>query len=196
MSLKALKPISTDVENQVITETPETLNTSETPLSTTDLLKIIADLSRQNAEGQKMLAAAIIKTTEPREYVKTSKEIAEEANNKLFDERAKELAKRQKLTIKLEQDACDHIAGGSQLSEQRDIAGRTSIIWHRNDVGVDIGLCTVCQRPFRPSDGPDDQGHTYAYWRKKPSFNKLSAAGFRTILDPVRAQAESYLHDS
>jgi hypothetical protein len=196
MSIKPIKPLSTDVENQVVTETPEEINTSETPLSTTDLLKIIADLSRQNTEANKQLAAAIIKTTEPREYKKTTKELAEEANNKLFDERAKELSRRQKLTVKLEQDACDHIAGGSQLSEQRDIAGRTSIIWHRNDVGVDIGLCTVCQRPFRPSDQPDEQGHTYAYWRKKPSFNKLSAAGFRTILNPVQAQAESYLHDS
>jgi hypothetical protein len=75
------------------------------------------------------------------------------------------------------------------LSEQRDIAGRTSIGWHRNDIGVDIGICSVCQRIFRPED-PD-----YAQWRKKPSFNKLSQAGHRNVMNPVEAREQSYLHD-
>jgi vancomycin resistance protein YoaR len=192
MSIKPIKPLSADAENPVSTETQ-----APVPLSTDQLLALIVTLQQQTAQAQKeasaanqALAAAIIKTTEPREYVKSQKEIAEDANNKLFDERAKELAKRQKETQKAEQDSCDHIAGGSPLSEQRDIAGRTSIIWHRNDVNVDVGICTVCQRIFRP--GQSD----YASWRKKPSFNKLSASGYRSVLDPVRAREESYLHDN
>ena len=199
MSIKPLKPLSTDVENPVSTETPS----SPAPLSTDDLLRLIVTLQQQTAEAQKQaaaanaaLAAAIVKTTEPREYVKTKKELAAEQNDKLFDERAKELSKRQKQTVKAEQDNCVHIAGCSSLSEQKDIAGRTSIAWHRNDVGVDVGICTVCQRIFRPTDPVDEQGHSYTFWRKQPSFNKISTSGFRTVLDPVRARDESYLHDS
>jgi hypothetical protein len=192
MSIKPIKPLSADAETPVSTETQ-----SPAPLSTDDLLRLIVTLQQQTAEAQKQaasanaaLAAAIVKTTEPREYIKTQKELAEEANNKLFDERAKELARRQKETTKLEQDSCDHIAGSSPLSEQRDIAGRTSIAWHRNDVGVDVGICTVCQRIFRPGQAD------YAIWRKKPSFNKISASGYRSFLEPMKAREESYLHDS
>lgn len=199
MSIKALKPLSTEDENPVSTEITE----SPAPLSTDDLLRLIVTLQQQTTEAQKQaasanaaLAAAIVKTTEPREYVKTAKELAAEQNDDLFKNNEKILEARKKANIKYAQSLCDHVAGCSDLSEQRDIAGRTSIVWHKNDVSVDIGVCTVCQRIFRPSDELDEQGHNYVYWRKKPSFNKLSMAGTRTIMDPVRAQSESYLHDS
>lgn len=207
MSLKAIKPISANAETPDSTETAtavlEPPTSGPAPLTTDQLLTLLVTLQQQVAQSQKeaadanrALAAAIVKTTEPREYVKSAKEIADEANNKLFDERAKELAKRQKANIQYEQSLCDHVAGCSSLSEQRDIAGRTSILWHSNDVNVDIGICTVCQRIFRPSDPVDDQGHNYLYWRKKPSFNKLSKAGSRTFMNPTQAAEESYLHDS
>ena len=199
MSIKPIKPLSADAENPVSTETVE----SPAPLSTDDLLRLIVTLQQQTTEAQKQaasanaaLAAAIVKTTEPREYVKTAKELAAEQNDDLFKNNEKILEARKKANIKYAQSLCDHIAGCSDLSEQRDIAGRTSIVWHKNDVAVDIGVCTVCQRIFRPSDEPDEQGHNYVYWRKKPSFNKISMAGIRSIMDPARAQAESYLHDS
>ena len=199
MSIKALKPLSTEDEIPVSTEAAA----APAPLSTDDMLRLLVSLQQQVAESQKQaaeankaLAAAIVKTTEPREYVKTTKEIAAEKNDELFKNNEKILEARKKANTKYAQSQCDHIAGCSDLSEQRDIAGRTSIAWHRNDVAVDIGICTVCTRIFRPSDEPDEQGRTYVYWRKKPSFNKLSAAGFRTILNPVQAQADSYLHDS
>jgi len=181
----------------------EKFNSSATPISTDALLTLIASMQQQLVESQKAAAAAnaklaeaILETTKPREVLKSTKELAKEANDKKFDDAAKELKRRQKENLAYEQNLCDHIAGGSALSEQRDIAGRTAIIWHRNDVGVDIGICTVCQRIFHPKDPIDLQGHSYTYWRKKPSFNKLSAAGHRTMANPQTAMDESYLHDS
>jgi len=161
-------------------------------MSTEALMTLVAQLLVQ----QQKQTEAIIELSKPREPLKTKAQLAAEANEKLFDERAKEQRRRQKETQAFEQSSCEHIAGCSSLSEQHDIANRSSILWHRNDVGVDVGICTVCQKFFYPSDPPDAQGHTYAYWRKKTSFNKMSMAGFRTILDPVRAREESYLHDS
>ncbi len=205
MSIKALKPVSPEDQVSATAETPQPAetNTSASPLSTDQMLALLVrfqqeavEARKEAAEANKALAQAIIETTKPREVLKSAKEIADEKNNKLFDERAKELTKRQKANIKYEQSLCDHVAGCSNLSEQRDIAGRTSIIWHSNDVNVDIGICTVCQRIFRPSDEADEQGHAYLYWRKKPSFNKLSRAGARTFMNPTQAAEQSYLHDS
>lgn len=199
------------IGQKLVQETTETVepeqtvavDTSAAPLSTDSLLTLIATMQQQlvasqqaAAEANEKLAAAIIKTTEPREILKSKEQLAKEATEKIFDEQAKETTRRLKANLAYERDLCDHIAGGSALSEQRDIAGRTSIVWHRNDVGVDQGICTVCQRLFHPSDKPDSQGRTYTYWRKKPSFNKLSAAGHRTMQNPQKAMEESYLHDS
>ena len=202
--MRPARQVSPEPDFSTNAETPATVETSQAPLTTDQLLTIIANMQKQIADAQalaaeaqresnaatKALADAVLETTKPKEYIKTKKELADEANQKLFDDRQRELQKRQKAVTKAEQDSCDHIAGGSPLSEQRDIAGRTSILWHRNDVGVDVGICTVCQRIFRPTDTD------FAIWRKKPSFNRLSASGYRTVLDPVRARAESFLHDS
>ena len=93
---------------------------------------------------------------------------------------------RRKFAKKLEQGLCTHIAGGNPLSETQDVHQRTSIVWHRTDLGIDIGLCTNCQRLFQPSD-PD-----YVKWRTKPSFNRLSAAGVRSFWDPTKAANFEY----
>ena len=185
----------TDVENE--------FDTAQAPLTTEALLTLIAGMQQQllksqedAAKANQALAAAILETTKPRETLKSKEQLAREANDKLFDENAKELRRRQRETIRQSQDECVHIAGCSPLSEQKDIAGRTSILWHRNDAQVDIGICTVCQRIFHPDDQVDGQGHTYSFWRKQPSFNKISAAGTRQFLDPMKARKDSYLHDS
>jgi hypothetical protein len=71
---------------------------------------------------------------------------------------------------------CPHIAGRSELSECGDIAGRTSIVWHVFDPdngAAATGICTTCQRKFFPED------EDYVFWRKQPSFNRLSSAGRR-----------------
>ena len=194
-----------------ISANAETAPQSETlPQMTQDtLLTIIANMQRQMLEmssGQKALAEAIVQSGKiqseaiieagkPKLPPKTDRQKAEEENDKQFREREKQLEVNKKLNLMYEQDNCDHIAGSSSLSEQRDIAGRTSIAWHRNDVGADVGVCTVCQRIFHPTDPVDKQGRTYAYWRKQPSFNRLSQAGHRTMMDPSKAVEDSYLRD-
>ena len=199
MSIKAIpvqkKESATAVLDEPVSASAEKPQASETvaapapAMSNEQLLTLVAQLMATQTQ-------LLQKLSDPPEAKKSKEQIAREQNEKMFDERAKELRKRQKETARAEQDECVHIAGCSPLSEQKDIAGRTAIIWHRNDVGVDLGICTVCQRFFHPSDPPDAQGHTYSFWRKQPSFNKISAAGYRTVLDPVRAREESYLHDS
>lgn len=178
---------------QATIDTPETPVTAATlpKMTTEDLLGIIAGMQQQLLESQKAqvaanqaLAEAIIESKKP--YVDPKKEI----NEKMFREQAKETELRQKANIRYAQNMCEHIAGCSPLSEQKDIAGRTSIIWHRTDVGADVGVCTVCQKIFRPGD-PD-----YAVWRNKKSFNKLSASGVRMFADPLKAREDSYLKDS
>jgi hypothetical protein len=200
MTLKALQPLPEKTEKK---EPAASEATALPPITQDTLLSLIASMQQQLlasqqaiAEMQKnqneanhALADAIIETTKPRERLKTKKEIAQEKNDELFQKNEKELDLRKKANVEYTQSLCDHIAGCSELSEQRDIAGRTSIGWHRNDIGVDIGICSVCQRIFRPED-PD-----YAQWRKKPSFNKLSQAGHRNVMNPVEAREQSYLHD-
>jgi len=199
MSLKAIKPISPETSASAPVETPDSteliqgIDTSAKPLTSEQLLAIIVSLQQDNAKANKALADAILETTKPREVIKTREQIAREANDKMFLEQAKELQKRQKQTKALEQDLCEHIAGS--LGETKDVHQRTSIVWHRTDAQVDIGICTTCGRQFHPEDKLDNQGRDYRYWRRKGSFNRISAAGVRQFMDPLKAQHDSYLRD-
>jgi hypothetical protein len=200
MSIKPIKPksdspeepVSANVEIPPVVETA--VDTSAKPLSTEQLLQIIVSLQQDNAKANAALANAILETTKPREVLKTKEQLAREANDKIFEEQAKETRRRQRQTKQTEQEQCDHIAGS--LGETRDVHQRTSIVWHRTDAQVDIGICSTCQRLFHPEDPVDAQGHNYSYWRRKGSFNRISAAGVRQFMDPLRAQHDSFLRDS
>lgn len=202
MSIKPIKPIS---KEEVSPETPvsanaeispitEAIDTSAKPLSTDALLQLIATLTQQNAESNAKLAEAILETTKPREILKTKQQLAAEENDRLFFEQSKELRRRQKETKQREQLQCDHVAGS--LGETKDVHQRTSIVWHRTDAQVDIGICTTCGRLFHPEDPLDAQGHDYSYWRRRGSFNRISAAGVRQFINPLKAQHDSFLRDS
>ena len=199
MSLKALKPlspetpVSANVETTESTELIQGIDTSKQPLSVEQLLAVIVSLQQDNAKANAALANAILETTKPREVIKTKDQLAREANDKMFLEQSKELSRRQKQTKQLEQAQCDHIAGS--LGETRDVHQRTSIVWHRTDAQVDVGVCTTCGRLFHPEDPTDAQGHNYSYWRRKGSFNRISAAGVRQFMDPLKAQHDSFLRD-
>lgn len=198
MSIKALKPISPETEVPTAVETAPivgaAVDTSKQPLSVDALLQLIATLTQQNAESNAALANAILETTKPREIVKTKQQLASEENDKMFWEQSKELSRRQKETKQREQTLCDHIAGS--LGETKDVHQRTSIVWHRTDAQVDIGICTTCGRLFHPEDKVDSQGHDYGYWRRRGSFNRISAAGVRQFINPLKAQHDSFLRDS
>ena len=199
MSLKAIKPLSPETSVSANAETPDTtelvqgIDTSAKPLTVEQLLSVIVSLQQDNAKANAALANAILETTKPREVIKTKEQAAREANDKMFLEQARELQKRQRETRKLEQNLCEHIAGS--LGETKDVHQRTSIVWHRTDAQVDIGICTTCGRQFHPEDKLDEQGRDYRYWRRKGSFNRISAAGVRQFMDPLKAQHDSYLRD-
>ena len=161
------------------------------PMTMGDLLLIISKMQEQQAASNKELAAAIIETTKHREAPKTPKQIADEKNNELFRQREKEWDERKRQGIKASQNTCDHIAGCSPLSEERDVRGRTDIAWHGLDNGFDVGLCQVCGKTFYPGVTPD-----YEYWRKKPSICRRSSAGDRRFMDPNRAREDGFLRDS
>ena len=200
MSLKAIKPrtvseegdVSANAESAPVIEAA--IDTSKQPLSVEQLLAVIVSLQQDNAKANAALANAILETTKPREVIKTKHQLAQEENNRMFLEQAKELSKRQKETKLNEQNNCEHIAGS--LGETKDVHQRTSIVWHRTDAQVDIGICTTCGRQFHPEDPLDNQGRNYSYWRRKGSFNRISAAGVRQFMDPLKAQHDSYLRDS
>ena len=99
--------------------------------------------------------------------------ILENDNEREFRRKIKTLESQWEEVRKYRQSNCPHIAGCNELSEESDLRGRTSIVWHRLDHGVETGLCQNCQRLFQPTD-PD-----YAEWKEKLSFNKMSAAGIR-----------------
>ena len=207
MSIKPLAPlepkVSATVETPLVAE-----NTSLTPTTVEGILSLVALLTQQNQlmqqqlaasqqaaiEANEKLASAILKTTEPRAVIRTQKEIAQELNEKMFLEQAKELEKRKRENKDYEQSQCEHIAGSQ--GDTKDVHQRTSIVWHRTDAQVDIGVCTCCGRQFHPEDPLDKQGRDYSYWRRKGSFNRISAAGVRQFMDPLKAQHDSYLRDS
>lgn len=199
MSLKATKSLSSETTASAVAEISDSteliqgIDTSAKPLTSEQLLAIIVSLQQENAKANKALADAILETTKPREIIKTKAQLAQEENNRMFLEQAKELQKRQRETKQLEEDLCEHIAGS--LGETKDVHQRTSIVWHRTDAQVDIGVCTTCGRKFHPEDKPDKQGRDYRYWRRKGSFNRISAAGVRQFMDPLKAQHDSYLRD-
>ena len=185
------------VEGVSADETPEIVetDTSLQPLSTNDLLKLVASMQQQvlvsqqeAAKANAALAAAILETTKPREVLKTKQQQAQEINDANFLKNQKELQRRQKENKRIEQSYCDHVAGG--LGAEKDLRGRLSIVWHRNDLRVDVGICTVCQKIFRPGD------EDYLRYRNKKSINLLSTAGDHWVEDPLKAQRESFLQDS
>lgn len=94
----------------------------------------------------------------------------QDKNEKLFQDQQKKIEEYARLNTKYAQDTCRHIAGCNVLSEKVDPFGRTSIIWHSFNDGIAIGICTVCQRIFKPSDTD------YEHWKGIKSFNKGSAA--------------------
>lgn len=179
-----------------ISESPAETKVEAPAMTTEQLLTMIVNMQKQLADvvaastsNSAAQTEAILELARPKEPLKTARQIADEANEKQFKAQQDQIEKNARANEKYAHENCEHIAGCNALSETKDIAGRTSIIWHRGDVGQTTGICTVCQRIFKQSD-PD-----FAKWRRMKSFNKDSASGYRTVMNPVEAIEKSYLHD-
>lgn len=106
-------------------------------------------------------------------------------NDLRFRIEERKLREKQEALVAKVQAECLHVAGANPIGEGvYDIAGRSSIVWHRmnpkpgnGSLDVqDIGICTICQRKFLPED------EDYKVWRKKPSFNRLSESGVPVVV--------------
>lgn len=157
--------------DQIQTEVSE--KSIDAPISTRQLLELLA---KMNSESSKTLAEAIVAAQKP--YIDPKVE----QNEEMFRAQNRAQMEAERLAKYNEQHNCPHIAGCNPLSELRDPAGRTSILWHRSDSTEWLGICTYCIRVFRDTD-PD-----YNVWRSKPSFNRPSMAGERNFLDPKAAR--------
>jgi len=153
---------------------------ADAPITKTELLALLAQMTQSTNESQKtmaeIIANALIEAKKP--YIDPKLE----ENEEKFREANRIQAKQTKQSEKQAQDNCPHIAGCNALSEMRDVAGRTSIIWHRTDASEVLGICTNCQRLFRDNE-PD-----YNKWRMMPSFNRMSMSGQRDFFDPMAAK--------
>jgi hypothetical protein len=160
-------------ETAVVAAEPVLSQIPDTPLSTSQLLQLLAHMGDKQAT---MIAEAIVLAQKP--YVDPKKE----QNDKMFQEQNRRQMEQDRQAKHANQKLCPHIAGCNSLSEFRDHMNRTSIVWHKSDSTETFGICTNCQRIFRDND-PD-----YQEWRQKPCFNKASASGVREYADPVAAK--------
>jgi hypothetical protein len=144
-------------------------------LTKNDLAELIGKIADQQAEQQKALVEAIIKSREP--YVSP---VVDENNRRI---RAAMKKQREQLEANrlLDQQSCEHIQGSNSQSDFKSPYGLTAIIKHYLDSGEVIGICTNCTRVWRQGD-PD-----YNLFMRKKSGNQPSASGRRTFTDPAKA---------
>jgi hypothetical protein len=133
------------------------------------------------SEGMSELAKAIIEARKP--YV----DPRNVENEKAMRESMRVVNERMKAQILASQGTCPHLQGSSENS---DFTGQlSSIVMHRLDSGVVVGICTNCQLQIF-SDNPDV--NVQKIFRQK-SGNRMSSAGIRTFHDPKAAMSAGRL---
>ena len=140
-------------------------------ISLSELAELVkAAVSSSQSENARIIAEALIESKKP--YL----DPRHAANEAAMRQSEVELQEQIKKRIKASQASCPHMQGCHELS---DFSGQlTSIVQHRLDNGDIVGICTNCQRTFKPED-PD-----YLEWMKKKSGNRLSQAGIRMYYRP------------
>jgi hypothetical protein len=135
------------------------------------------------AESMEKLAAAIIESKKP--YV----DPRNAENEKAMRESMRIVNERMHQQVVASQKTCPHLQGSSELS---DFSGQlSSIVLHRLDSGVVVGICTNCQKQIF-SDDKDLE--VQKIFRMK-SGNRMSSAGIRNFVDPKAAMAAGRLHE-
>jgi hypothetical protein len=159
-----VKPLEIEDANPIGDEEEVTLTGKEMKALKSFLSKSATSVVEKSDEG---IVGALIQAL--RESQKPYKSEADKENDKRQNEQMRASVKRQRRNQELERAACQHLAGCNQLSDRP--ADTTSIIWHEVHSHLWLGICTVCQREFWPTDAD------YAFWRRKRSFNTQSRAG-------------------
>jgi hypothetical protein len=127
-----------------------------------------AATSTASVESAKMLREFMLELKKP--YVDPNQAEIDAG----FRAQAKEAKERMDRQIRQSQDLCPHLQGCSELSEFTGQA--SSIVKHRLDNSVVVGICTNCQRVFLPGD------KDYVEQIRRKSGNKMSASGIRTFV--------------
>lgn len=179
--------------NKSQAKTPEAKSADTITISASELQRLLRDAvsaavaeTNKNSErvvsdGMKELAAAIIESRKP--YV----DPRDVENEKAMRESMRKVNERMKAQIIASQSTCPHLQGSSENS---DFTGQlSSIVMHRLDSGVVVGICTNCQLQIF-SDDPDV--NVQRIFRQK-SGNRMSSAGVRTFRDPNAAMTAGRL---
>jgi hypothetical protein len=143
-------------------------------------------LGKSKASSQEDFADKLVsKLTEVIDNLgKPHKSDAEKENDKRQNDQMRRSAMTKARNVAFEQMYCQHMAGTNRLSDVPSPANAfTAIAWHDISKNLCIGVCTVCQREFWPSDTD------YRYWRTKKSFNQKSGSGLESI-DAQQFEAE------
>jgi hypothetical protein len=149
----------------------------------------VVTISREELEALKQGKSDIEKLANSlanaiQESRKPYKSEGEIQNEKEAQKQMREMAEAQRRQKKIDQDNCPHIMACNPLSSTRDMFNRASFIKHRLDTGVEILLCTNCQKVVWPDD-PD-----YAKYYNAHTTNTPSSAGNRYFPD-VRSAMEA-----
>jgi hypothetical protein len=145
-------------------------------LSVDELQTIIsASVSNALEQSSKIMANAILEARKP--YVDPGRE----ENERRQREQSREAYERIRAEIEASYKTCPHLQGSNALSEFQGQLG--SFVLHQLDTGVIVGICTNCQKQIW-SNNPED----HEYFRRKQA-NRISRAGQRVFLNPVKAQA-------
>ena len=148
---------------------------------TPEQLQQIISSAVENAgeRSARILAEALIESRKP------YKDPKQEANEIADRERDRNIRKYMEENLARDRENCQHIQGSNALSEYPNIRMLTSIIHHQTDDGNVIGICTNCQKVWRPGD------KDYSFWMRKASGNRMSQSGqrFRVFIPPAPAPA-------
>lgn len=99
---------------------------------------------------------------------------AEKENDKRQREQMRKSVKQQLKNAETDRLYCRHMAGTNPRSDvPHPHNAFTAIAWHVLNGTFKIGICSICQREFWPTDSD------YRYWRSRPSYNKESKTGDR-----------------
>ena len=148
----------------------------EVTLNIKDLQAIIAQaVAMASVEAGKAssetLASAILESRKP--YVDPRHAENEE---QMRQSSRLQRAREQEYT-KYSQENCLHLQGSNALSDRH--GDMSSIVMHKLDTGLVIGICTNCIKVF-DARNPEDR----KFFQMK-SGNRMSAAGSRFFVDPV-----------
>lgn len=148
----------------------------EITLNLKDLQAIIAQaVAMASVEAGKSssetLAAAILESRKP--YV----DPRNEENEEQMRQSSRLQRQREKEQTEYSQKHCPHLQGSNALSDRR--GDMSSIVMHKLDTGLVIGICTNCIRVFDARNPGDRE-----FFNMK-SGNRMSQSGSRFFADPV-----------